>query len=96
MDHFPIAISNTEIVGALKKAIKNKNSEEFRGVDLKDLTLFKTSLAFSADGSLEGVLDVRTISSLGKPLQSLQTLSGIFNPPPSSNQLHLVVGMWKQ
>ncbi|KAI9455971.1 hypothetical protein HD554DRAFT_1995070, partial [Boletus coccyginus] len=78
MDHFPVTIPSTEIVGALKKAIKNENAEGFRGVDPKDLTLFKSSLALGEDGSLEGVLDARTISSLGKPLQSSQKLSAVF------------------
>ncbi|KAI9455963.1 hypothetical protein HD554DRAFT_2030656 [Boletus coccyginus] len=95
MDYFPVKISITETVGALKKAIRNENPEGFRGVDAKDLALFKVSLAFSEDGSLEGVLDARTISSLGKHLQSSQRLSAIFGPELPDNELHVIVqGMW--
>jgi len=82
-----------ETVGALKKAIKNENPEGFRGVDAKDLTLFKVSLAFSEDGSLEGVLNAHTISSLGKHLQSSQRLSAIFGLQLPHNELHVMVGM---
>lgn len=85
MDHVPVTISSTEIVGALKKAIKNENLEGFRGVATNDITLFKVSLALGEDGSIEGVLDALTISSLGKPLQSSQRLSAVFDPRPPEN-----------
>jgi hypothetical protein len=89
-----VKISITETVGVLKKAIRNENPEHFRGLDARHLTLFKASLAFGEDGSLEGVLDARTISSLGKKLQCSKRLSAIFGPKPPDDQLHVVVSMW--
>ena len=91
---FFVEISSTKTVAALKKDIKNKNENEFRGVGPKDLTLYQVSLPYDEDGSLEGALGDRTISSLGKSLQNFQKLSAVFNPPLLDNQLHLIVGMW--
>ena len=91
---FSVEILSTKTVGALKEDIKNKNENEFRGVDPKDLTLYQVSLPYDEDGSLGGVLGDRTISSLEKPLQSFQKLSAVFNKPLLDDKLHLIVGMW--
>ena len=91
---FFVEISSTKTVAALKEDIKNKKPVFFRDIDPPDLTLYRVSHPYDEDGSLEGVLGARSISSLGKPLQSFQKLSAVFNKPLPDNQLHLVVGMW--
>ena len=57
-----VEILSTKTVAALKEVIKNKNPESFRDVDVDNLVLYKVSLPYGEDDSLEDVLGTRTIS----------------------------------
>lgn len=91
---FTVQISSTKTVAALQRAIKNKKPVVFRDIDTSALNLYKVSLRYGEDNSLEGVLGARTISSLGQPLWISRKLSSIFTPLPADDQLHLIIGMW--
>lgn len=90
---FPVEISSTKTVAALRKVIKQEKPVGFCDVDPDDLALYKVSLPYAEDDSLEAVLATCTISSLGKPLRSSQKLSAIFMSLSANDQLHLIIGM---
>jgi hypothetical protein len=41
---FPVKVDNDKTIGELKKIIKDENTNEFSGVDAKDLTLWKVEI----------------------------------------------------
>ncbi|KAH0825855.1 hypothetical protein J3R83DRAFT_7520 [Lanmaoa asiatica] len=90
MNDTPVEISRTETVAALKKALKDKKSVAFHDIDADDLVLYKVSLQYGDDDSLEHVLGDRSISSVGPPLRNSLKLSAIFISP-AADQLHLIV-----
>lgn len=46
---FPVKVDNDKTIGELKKIIKDENSNEFFGVDAKDLTLWKVEIPDNDD-----------------------------------------------
>ena len=90
---FPVSISSKETVGTLKKIIKDENSVDLRDIDANALALYKVSIPWGEGDHLADILDNHTIASLGKPLQSMKSLSASFTPPPADDQIHLVIGM---
>ncbi|KIK78612.1 hypothetical protein PAXRUDRAFT_16777 [Paxillus rubicundulus Ve08.2h10] len=84
---FPVKISSTETVAALKKAIKNKKPVDFRDVDADALALRKVSVLVDSD-----LKETSQALSLHEDvLGPLQTLSDIFTELPLQGHLHIVV-----
>ncbi|KAF9219577.1 hypothetical protein BS17DRAFT_668808, partial [Gyrodon lividus] len=84
---FPVKISSTETIGAVKKAIKNEKPVGFRDVDPNDLVLYNVSVP--VDGDLKETS--RALSPHEDVLGPLQTLSDIFTELPLQGHLHIVV-----
>jgi hypothetical protein len=84
---FPVEISSTKTVGALKDAIKNKKPVDFRDMDPDALTLHKVSLPY--DSNLKETLQALSLQE--DVLEPLQTLSDIFPELPLHKHLHVVV-----
>jgi hypothetical protein len=84
---FPIKIANTESVGTLKEAVKDKNSESFHNVDACSLTLWKVSIPKDRLQQSLANLDVTDATSL----LSMDDLDDIFSDEPPRKHLHIVV-----
>ncbi|KIL58376.1 hypothetical protein M378DRAFT_86543 [Amanita muscaria Koide BX008] len=85
---FSVEILRTESVGALKKAIKNKNKDTFQHVDADTLALWKVS--FPVTTSLPEDLGNHEFVDK-ESLSPVEELSAVFSEPPILKYLHIVV-----
>ncbi|KAF9235325.1 hypothetical protein BU15DRAFT_51519 [Melanogaster broomeanus] len=83
---FPVKISNTESIGALKKLIKQENPVEFLDVDSKALALYKVS--FPIDKLLEH--NVQHLDG-AQPLIGAWKLSRVFSNHEDDEKLHVLI-----
>ena len=83
---FSVKIAKSEIVCALREAIKNKKSHAFQHVDADALVLWKVSVL--VDQNLTTTLYNRAFDD---QLLPLDLLSDVFSDPPAPKRLHIVV-----
>ena len=83
---FPVMISRTKNVGALRKAIKDEKQHVFHSVDADELDLYHISLP--DDDELEHRL---RDFNFGKPLQPTLILVNIFIDVPTEEHVHIIV-----
>jgi hypothetical protein len=84
---FPIKIDNTESVGTLKEAVKDKNSKSFHNVDAHSLTLWKVSIPKDHLQQSLTNLDLTDTPSLS----SMDDLDDVFSDEPPCKHLHIIV-----
>ncbi|KIM65969.1 hypothetical protein SCLCIDRAFT_111925 [Scleroderma citrinum Foug A] len=89
---FEINISKSMTVGALKKAIKNKQPATFHDIDASRLSLYKPRepVAEPHEENLSNIV----LSELGEPLPPLRKLSDLFTAAPPETHIHIIVGMY--
>ena len=85
---FPVEISASKTVGALKKAIKKDKTHAFQHVDADALVLWSVSMP--ADGTLEEELSKLELVDEGS-LSPANRLSKEFSGVPNEGHLHIVV-----
>ena len=83
---FSVKIAKSEIVCALREAIKNKKGQTFQHIDATTLVLWKVSVLVNQ--SLTTTLYNRAFDD---PLLPLDLLSNVFSDPPAPNRLHIMV-----
>ncbi|KAF9232338.1 hypothetical protein BU15DRAFT_17722, partial [Melanogaster broomeanus] len=86
---FPIKISNTESIGALKDVIKEKNPVDFADVDAKVLALYKVS--FPVDERLEFTVHHFQLDDSVQPLIGATKVSRIFSNHSDDEKLHIII-----
>ncbi|KAF9242002.1 hypothetical protein BU15DRAFT_21037, partial [Melanogaster broomeanus] len=84
---FPVKISSTMTVGALKKVIKNEDPVVFRDISAFALALYKVSLA--NNGDLQKTLEHWTFDH-AELLDPMDSLSSVFSDVPPRH-LHIVI-----
>ena len=91
---FEINIPRSMTVGALKEAIKNKQSAmpTFRDVNASCLSLYKPSEPV-AEPHKENLSNI-VLSELGEPLEPLHKLSDLFTAAQPETHIHIIVGMY--
>ncbi|KAF9231110.1 hypothetical protein BU15DRAFT_9762, partial [Melanogaster broomeanus] len=85
---FPVEISKTKSIGALKDLIKEKNPVDFVDVDAKALVLYKVSLR--ADDRLDDELKDLELDHM-RPLFGGNKLSRIFSNHKDDENLHIII-----
>ena len=85
---FPIEISSSKTVGALKKAIKKDKTHAFQHVDADALVLWSVSVP--ADGTLEEELSKLELVD-EESLSPVKDLAQIFSSGPMKQHIHILV-----
>ncbi|KAK3821954.1 MAG: hypothetical protein J3R72DRAFT_28194 [Linnemannia gamsii] len=86
---FPVTTSNTTTVGELKKLIKADNSATFKGVDAKNLTLWRVSVPVNTDNQ-HNPIGLDKIESRTE-LNPIVEVSGVFPKTPPKETIHVIV-----
>jgi hypothetical protein len=84
---FPIKIANTESVGTLKEAVKDKKRPALDHVTADSLTLWKVSIPKDRLQQSLANLDLTDAT----PLSSMDDLDDVFSDEPHRKHLHIVV-----
>ena len=85
---FPVKIPNTESIGTLKEAIKDKNQQVFHGINAHTLALWKDSIPVDCDLQERlANLDFTNESQLS----SMDDLLNVFPVLPPCKHLHIII-----
>ena len=90
---FSVKINETQLVDELKKGIKNENGNRFKGLDARDLMLYKLNVAKSdkdyrkiREAIAQGLFELKETDEL----EPTDVISECF-ADPKSNAIHIVV-----
>ena len=93
---FPVKINETQLVDELKDKIKEKNGNRFKGLNARDLTLYKLNVAKSdkdyrkiREAIAQGLFELKETGDL----EPTDVISGCFIDPdrPKDQAIHIVV-----
>ncbi|PVF96266.1 hypothetical protein CPB86DRAFT_661218, partial [Serendipita vermifera] len=85
---FPIKIAKNEIVGMLKKAIKEENPEALASIDARTLVLYQIDV--NDDDEMFGNVQ-KKISESPKALKTTKELSAMYTSAPAKETVHIFV-----
>ncbi|KAI8345668.1 hypothetical protein B0O80DRAFT_534227 [Mortierella sp. GBAus27b] len=85
---FSVKVPFNGTVYDLKSAIKDQNTETFKAIDAKDLTLWRVCVAITDDDALPILLDRLNEK---KKLGPADELSDVFEEKPPKKTIHIIV-----
>ncbi|CAB4410222.1 unnamed protein product [Rhizophagus irregularis] len=87
---FPVKVDNDKTIGELKKIIKDENSNEFFGVDAKNLTLWKVEIPVNDDDK-EEIKQLILQDNQKTKLLGIRYIEDYWTDSPPKRCIHVIV-----
>lgn len=87
---FPVKVDNDKTIGELKKIIKDENSNEFFGVDAKNLTLWKVEIPVNDDDK-EEIKQLILQDNQKTKLLGIRYIEDYWTDSPLKRCIHIIV-----